>query len=513
MVNVKEEIEKIEVQREVLGVMPKNNKRNLTIALNKYNEVYDEVSENIKPIIKEIERRYNKFKVIKKDTEFEEKVAKISEFESLIYLLNDITTPYEKMELDIAIHDLKYYYKKDFELINETIFNCINSFKNVGIALTKNDFTHNKYVYKYMECFFENINDLNTSVLKDTFEEIYWKCPEIIKYVELNIRYLYFKNEAKIQKHYITKKQELLSSNPNFITEYNELKKEVMHEVDLDKYNLINNFLDNKLQIRDYTKEEILNNLSNFIPSEALENIDDKKLEELNMEMIKLMDSLVEYKLYNDYKFLVESVKEAYSKKEKYSKKFIDLKKVIEKKEKDLLKLNSKGLFGAKNEETMLKKQTEIAIELCELYRQLDEIKVYSIMETNITESSNLYDILKFCSYFFDYMFDCMKVVYKQRDEAELKEAIYNLKESIKAPSFTILNNILIDEEKNMFYIIKDKYQFSNIVIKQSDFTDKNLENLITILKKYEVFYNVNKNKINLEELRQICEFKRIVSK
>ena len=51
--------------------------------------------------------------------------------------------------------------------------------------------------------------DCNSGRVKDLFEQIYWKCPDIIIHIELNFRSLYLKNEKKIDKYYEDAKKQI----------------------------------------------------------------------------------------------------------------------------------------------------------------------------------------------------------------------------------------------------------------------------------------------------------------
>lgn len=510
MIDLNEEIEKIKIEKEFVETLPKNNKRNLKNSSEKIDELYKEFSNKKNDILIEIGNRFKKIKKSLNSIDVIDIENRIKNIDEKIYLLNDISTSYEKMGLDENIHNLKYYYKKDMTIINFHILDCIKNFEKVGIKLTASDFIYNNYVNEYINQFFYNIENLDSLELKENFEKNYWKCPEIITYIELNIRYLYFKNKKKIDKFFEDEKQRLLNEEKNIFEEYNSLKKDLYNKKILDEDNLINNFLLGKLNPKDYNKDKLLNNLLKYIPKEILDNIDDKKLENLNLEMIKFVDTLNEYKVYTKYKFFIDDVDEIFKRKDKNKKTYDKILKDIKCKENKVISLNKKSFFN-NSEEKNLARQTAIILELRDLYRDLDKQKVCCKIESYINENSTLLDLLHLASSFYEYMFDCIKEKYKDMPSEEIAVMINELRNSMKNTNYTILNNIVVGENKNIIYIIKDKYQLSNININKEDLDEDNLENLISELKKYEIYYSLMKNKLDLNEISELCEFNKIL--
>ena len=71
-------------------------------------------------------------------------------------------------------------------------------------------------------------------ILKKSFENIYWKCPNIIMQLEFNLRFLYFKNEDKLKKH-IQKNCKIMLSQfkdgeKNLIDDYAYLREKLENE-------------------------------------------------------------------------------------------------------------------------------------------------------------------------------------------------------------------------------------------------------------------------------------------
>ena len=83
-------------------------------------------------------------------------------------------------------------------------------------------------------------NEVNDDILKKDFEEIYWKCPDIITHITLNFKYLYYKNKKKFDLYYDHLVKELTSKK--VLEEYQELYRNRSTLIRNNAYLLQNNF-------------------------------------------------------------------------------------------------------------------------------------------------------------------------------------------------------------------------------------------------------------------------------
>ncbi len=498
--------EQINIDKEILETLPKNTERNLKLYTDKVKEIEEKYQVYKDKYFKEIQRRYNKLSNIEYN-EVKIQSDELKNLESILYLLNELDSSYEKMDLDKEIHNLTYYYKKNLQLVNEAIITCIKKFEEVGVEVELRDFNYNKYVQEYFEVFFIAMqrNDVNSQVIKDKFEELYWKCPEIITYIELNLRYIYMKNEKKIDKYYDDQKQKLLKkfSSEELRNRYATLKASVCEKEKENPKEIIDKFLSGELKTRDYSKSTIISMISRYITTE---DITDNQLNDINLTMIKLYNSVYEYKNYFKFKYIIDDVVNAYKEKDKYKNSYVQLKKQIQKNEKNILRLN--GSWFARSS---FAKQTKLALETKELYKKLDNEKVYSTIATKLNDDSSLYDIVYLASSFYDYLCECIKKNNDGISEDDISNTIDEFCDFAKWPYFTILNNIKITEDKDMLFIIKDRYQLLNINITKDDLSVDNLDNLMGILTKCEKYYYINMNNINLENIQAEIELKKII--
>ena len=507
-------VEEISVDKEILNTLPQNNKKNIGIYLNKINEFSEKYKSYNKDFIAEIEKRSKKLDGKKVSENLHRLEEELSNMESVLYLLNDVDSSYEKMALDKEISNLTYYYRKDLDKINETIDYCIKKFEEVGIKLTSKDFFFNQYVHDYVSAIFQavDIKNLNKDKINNKFENIYWKCPEIITYIELNIRYLYSKNEKSIDKYYKNQREKLLKnfSKETMQNNYNELKKQVIEENKKDECLLIKQFLEGKLLVKDYEKSAIIDIVYRFTGRKDLNEISDEELNNIIVNLIKLLNTIREYKNYCKFKFIIDDVKNVYAEKEKYKGEYARVKKEISAKEAKVIKLGKPNFFG-KTSNKNLSEQTKLILEEKALYKELENNEVYDKIANVLTDQSTLYDALYLASSFYKYLFRKIIGEDKEIPENELNEKIGEIKEFLHWPYFTILNNIKINEEKDIMLIIKDRYNLLNINITKEDLEVDNLDNLISLLSRCETYFYLKEKNINLEEVEDIYELKKIL--
>ena len=232
-------LEKIETDREILSTMPKNNKKNIANYLNTLQILKKEYLEKQKEIYDEMNKRYKKIISIKKNPDLEKEQEEIKNMHIILDTIEMTKSSFEKMGLDKRIYKFRRFYKENLENINIEILECINKFNEVGITLTSDDFNYSIFVNEYMKAFFDNMQNINSKIMKDKFEEIYWKCPNLIIHIELNFRYIYMNNKKTIDRYY-KKQTEQVSKKVGLAAQeieekINQLREELIaaHRIDL----------------------------------------------------------------------------------------------------------------------------------------------------------------------------------------------------------------------------------------------------------------------------------------
>src|SRR5574344_1435461 len=138
MVNSLEE--EIKAIKDNLNVLTHNNNKTLL----KYNEYIEEnqkkYTEKLNLVKEEITKRYNKIENIKLNNDIEKLNENNLDFDFL-QTLNERDSSYAKMNLDVLLYRLHYFYKDNLDEVNNVLKEILIKFKEVGIKLTSNDFT------------------------------------------------------------------------------------------------------------------------------------------------------------------------------------------------------------------------------------------------------------------------------------------------------------------------------------------------------------------------------------
>lgn len=515
---MKEILENIDVEKEVLSTMPKNNAKNIDKYLEKVLQLKKEYEEYEQQIEKIFNKRYNKLTNVKSSDEIDNLDIRLNTIESMLYLLSDQKTSYEKMELDKIIYKIGKYYKENLESINQQIEKAITKFETIGIKLELSDFDYSIYVQQYMKVFFEEREkgDIESSKLKKIFEEIFWKCPDLIVHIELNLRNIYLKKQSQIDKYFEKEKSELLKKwekTPKQIMDsYLEIKMQKDEKMAQDKELLLNKFLDGKLNIKDYTKDKVQANYAKILAPAKLETNQD----EIDKGIFGFLNSLYEYKNYLHFKFIIDDVKKHFNQRENYKKVYDDTKKKIEADEKKLKKLNKKassnGLFGKKKKEVkQSSEQNQIILDIKKTYKELDLNKFYNKIYLNLNENSSIYDGLNLANSYYNYLTNCIIENNKTITQEKIDEQISKLDDFLKGSCNNIINNLSITDEKDIAMIIKDRYKLLGFNIEKEDFSSKSVDNLTAILENIATSINLKKSGLMVEEVEEILALRDVI--
>ena len=275
--------------KNILDVMPTNNKFNRQKKLDYILEEEKTTNQLIENIKKEIDKRLLQFSNLVIDSNIADLEQKLEQC-SIVNEWNQYNTPYEKMHLDYYLYQLHRYYKEDLTSVNTCIEKIIESFNKVGITLTKEDFDFNNYIADYIE---KIINQEADEVLKSTFEEIYWKFPEIIKTIEINFKSIYLKNEKKIIKYYEERHEEFLKSHND--AEIYDMHIRLINEItklkNKDKYLIFEKFKNNEYTLSTYNDTEINKLKEIYFPNNSYNY----------QSLINLNKTLFEYNLIIKY--------------------------------------------------------------------------------------------------------------------------------------------------------------------------------------------------------------------
>jgi len=524
--------EQIEVDKEILSVLPKNNKKNLITYKDKAAEIKRRYDTYLNEINMEIKRRVIKITSIAPNPKIEETAKEIEEMKD-IRILNENITSFEKMELDEILFVLKRFYKNNLELVNESIVQCLERFKKVGIKLKASDFNYSIYTKEYMKVFFNELKkgDINSTEVKENFEQIYWKCSDIIMQIELNFRSIYLKNEKEIDKYFENEKKLMTNkiglNEKEAIQKYNALKSRLIKLKNKDTSILVQKFINKEEAPKDYESNSIKNIYKKLLKDD-FEDLEEDQLKELNKNISRLNDNLYEYKNFMNFKFIYDEIVEIFNSTEKFKNLYVQKLKQINKLEAQLNKINKKmekrqrhrgliiRLFNSvkKNNNKLEDINTDVTSkinELKEVYRELEENKVKNIISTELNKNSTIFDALSLINPFYSFLVDAIIKKYEDIQQDDIKAMIKDFREFIEFPNINIINNTKIVEDKDMALAIKDKYNLCNINVAREDLQIENIDKLKIIVNIICTNKYLEASKVELDDIKYVLQATKIL--
>ena len=400
-----------------IEVLPKKTKKNLEKvqeyiddSINKYKYLLDKDLEEINSRRDAILNKYNTAGYQQLETNMDYDSIKLSDPRA---------KSSEKLNLDYLFYNLEHS-NNNLDDVNNNISIIISNFRNAGIGLSESDFTLNTYVNTYIRGILGNKDNI-----QDIFNDIYWKDSDILKQVELNVRYLYYKNEAKLDEYFKTKYATFDFSK--FIHEHkNKILAESQRKHDNQKY-IFDLFYNKEVILEEYTNE----NKKTELLQSVLVNMDNPRNYE---NLVKLKKSLYEYKEYKRFEYIINDFKELYSHKAEYKDLLSNKLKEVAKKEKTIVGLNKKinktGFFRpSPNKIVALEaEKSKIIAELILDYDDVDELKIKDTIYNHVTDETTYYDIFKLTTYNFNYFVSLIRKENKEKDNKKIIKILVCLK-------------------------------------------------------------------------------------
>ncbi len=498
----------LEHYKELLQVLPRNNVKNSRVYMKKALLMKQTAVEFKRELLNDIKKRYKNIVITKDNEEVFMLEKHLEDIKSNLYLLNDNNDSYEKSKLNEVLYDLKNYYDNDLIKVNNDIKKSLDIFKEVGIVLTANDFDYGLETKSYMEVFFKDSNP-ESSLLKEEFDKLYWKCPDLINYICLNFKHLYFSNIKKFESYYTNRLKELkITNKEEYLNNYKSELSKYMLIKDSNIKVLQDKFLSGEIDVKEFEDSKIDKIKESF-------SINGKEEKEQNENILKLSYTLYEYKYYLRYKNLIEEIKKIYQDKNNKNLTKSILKK-ISKLEGSIKKLNKKinrKFFGSKNKEKLYEKINNNMKELRPLYEELEESKYKEKIVNNLNDGSTILDLLYLIDGYKINLRRLLKIDNEEISNEELDKEIELLEDFIYYPNNTIINNITIVEERNVVEMILDKYKLMNVTITSEQLEESNLEIIVSTVKKLLMSNCINQSNLKYSDFNSMCEMKKILDK
>lgn len=471
-------LKEIEEIQNTLEVLPKNNMKQKE----KYQEYIDDnirkYLEQFNAVKSEIDTRYD----IIKSSYSTELVPEIEPLNlELVRILDKRITSLEKMNLNYYFYELSHFYDNDLDKINNVILEILEAFNKVGIKLTANDFNYSELVYDYMNTL---LND--HSNIKQKFETIFWTNHDIINHIAANFKYLYYKNEKKIDKFYEDNYKQYNYDQylNNYIVALDKNEKEKSR----NKKYVLDLLLNKKVIAQALEPKNLKTTIDTFLPREDGSNYE---------YLLKIRKSLIEYKRYLDFEYIITGFKTIFPNKESFKDQFENKLKEVSKKEDELFKfnkkINSKSIFRPKGNklDTIIYTRNTTLTEILNLYKELDELEIGESIYKNVTPDSSYLEVLSLMLHNFHYLVKLIKEQYEDVEINVIRQCIDRLSEFVYQTNISLISNINIAEDKNIAQIISDRYKISNIKLEEADLDkekiDKTLEKINEIIASYDI--------------------------
>ena len=540
---VKELEEQIDLDKEVIEVLPKTGVKQIREFKKRLEEMRERYSQINELALEEMNSRYNKITSIQVNDEIITVSENIFKLDNLV-LSEKGKTSFERMQLDKLTYKINGYYKKNLEVINKDIIECVNKFEEVGIKLTGKDFKISEYANEYMTVLLEEFErgNINSERVKDTFEKVYWKSSDLIIHILINIRQIYDKNETTINKYYKSKTDEILSTLKVTEKQVQDKKEELIKKLNflrsVDGKIILDSFLNGVYNIDDYRRDTYTNIYENLI-SKKIEDLDVEEKKSMDDNFKKLNNNLTEYTNYLEYKFIIDEIfnlkkikdKENDANKDKKNKisNYEIVRKEINKLFQEIKKINDsieqgknnknpflcffrKKAFPKDNTAIILERDNKI-LELKELYFKLDNCKLKDKIFENISDTSKIYDAFKIAS--SDYGFLARTIIKKHKDivEDDIDKMIEKFTSFIRLYPFNVLNNVNIKEKKDISIIIKDKHKLLGIEVSKENFTESNLEEFAKHTQIIDYYNDIKKSNILFKDIQFVINARLILKK
>lgn len=505
----------VEVAKELLSSMPINNIKNLTLYKNKVKEYKEEYTEYRDELYSELKRRSSQYLNFKPSERRETVKNELLGFKDL-GLFNPINTPFEKMGFDTLLYSLTHYYKNDLASVNKEIMEAFSKFELVGITLTENDFVYSNYARKYIKELLKN-DDIDR--MKDVFEELHWKCPEVISHIETSLRILFDKNVKAFEKYIEERKKEVLLDNlsyDDFVLKRVNLSRELYNLENYEKDVIINKFMDGKLLFNEYTPVNINKCCSRFLG----ENYSQKAVIDKDNDFRNLLFNINEYEKYLKFSYVLDDIKAKYADRANHQGEVAKISKEISTLIEELSKLTSeinhggKGFLFFKKKVDIEKNYLAINDKVKELdtkYEEYDKALLYENINTYITDTSSIYDVFRFVFSFKGYLRSCIKNHDEDVDINKVKSTVREFEDFLDNPNLNVLKNVVFGVDNDIAEIITDHYKLLEINVVKDELT---VEGIADMRKALEVIINNNylqKCDLSVNFMLDLFECKKII--
>ncbi len=488
------------------------------------NKEIDKFMRYEKDIYKLIKKKVNEIYPKDNTLEYDKYREKLSNYKKTIIFNNDKYSSFFKLNIFSLISKIDIDDSVSLNDINDILSKIFNIFKDAGVNLNATDFNYSMFTYEYMELFINSFgNNSFNDIMKKSFDNIYWECPDIIKHIKLNLWFLMDKYKEKLDIYSNSKAIDLLNSTglsktellDDYLKDVSNLDKMLARD---DFYNL-EMFMSKKKNILDYLADSSTRtkNFDQFVIDGVFADITD--ISKFYNVMVDLSHTLSVLKMYYRYEFIIKDMQDKYNKRNEnktlYEQKLKEIKTEETKRSKiynDYLKATGKkGLFHRvnpqKEKSTKLEINEEI-LKLVTLYDELHDLEIVDMINKNITSVSSLYDLfsLSYSSYY--YLEKMFKEHFVEDVNFSFDEELDKYFDFIYSPYKDFLTKIYAFTNSSVPFVIVDKYRLLGINITGEDINNDSLDAFMDTVNYVKTVYDISKSELSLENINFIIKFK-----
>ena len=488
------------------------------------NKEIDKFTRYQKDIYKLIKKKVNEIYPKDNTLEYDKYREKLSNYKKTIIFNNDKYSSFFKLNIFSLISKIDIDDSVSLNDINDILSKIFNLFKDAGVNLNATDFTYSMFTYEYMSLFINSFGNNNfNDIMKKSFDNIYWECPDIIKHIKLNLWFLMDKYKEKLDIYSKSRAIELLNSTGlsktellnNYLKDVSNLSKMLARD---DFYNL-EMFMSKKKNILDYLVDSSTRtkNFDQFVIDGVFADITDTS--KFYNVMVDFAHTLGVLKMYYRYEFIIKDLQDKYNKRDEnktlYEQKLKEIKTEEDKRSKiynDYLKATGKkGLFHRvnpqKEKSTKLEINEEI-LKLVTLYDELHDLEILDMINNNITNVSSLYDLfaLSYNSYY--YLEKMFKEHFAEDTNFSFDEELDKYFDFIYSPYNEFLTKIYAFTNSSVPFVIVDKYRLLGINVTGDNINNDSLDTFMDTVNYVKTVYDISKSKLSLENINFIINFK-----
>lgn len=488
------------------------------------NKEIDKFTRYQKDIYKLIKKKVNEIYPKDNTLEYDKYREKLSNYKNTIIFNNDKYSSFFKLNIFSLISKIDIDDSVSLNDVNDILSKIFNIFKDAGVNLNAEDFSYSMFTYEYMSLFINSFgnNDFN-DVMKKTFDNIYWECPDIIKHIKLNLWFLMDKYKERLDIYSKSRAIELLNSTGlsknellnNYLKDVSNLDKMLARD---DFYNL-EMFMSKKKNILDYLVDSSTRtkNFDQFVIDGVFADITDTS--KFYNVMVDLAHTLGVLKMYYRYEFIIKDMQDKYNKRNEnktlYEQKLKEIKTEEAKRSKiynDYLKATGKkGLFHRvnpqKEKSTKLEINEEI-LKLVTLYDELHDLEILDMINKNITNVSSLYDLFSLSYNSYYYLEKMFKEHFDEDTNFSFDEELDKYFDFIYSPYNEFLTKIYAFTNSSVPFVIVDKYRLLGINVTGDNINNDSLDTFMDTVNYVKTVYDISKSKLSLENINFIINFK-----